>query len=163
MTVDEELDPETLWLTHSSNLAYGLAQHCVDYSDWPRSLARMNSSVNTLMTELWDRGFSQGEIRTAFTEALAEELVGTGLTATALCPGPTTSNFSKIARGPKRRRLKTVKMSSQTVASYGYRAFRAGKLVAVPGWSNRFLTFLIRIIPRRLVRKMAKFYNRTEE
>jgi len=72
MTVDEELDPETLWLTHSSNLAYGLAQHCVDYSDWPRSLARMNSSVNTLMTELWDRGFSQGEIRTAFTEALAD-------------------------------------------------------------------------------------------
>ena len=99
----------------------------------------------------------------SFTEALAEELVGTGLTATALCPGPTTSNFSKIARGPKRRRLKTAKMSPQTVAGYGHRAFRAGKSVAIPGWRNRFLTFLIRIIPRRPVRKMAKFYNRIEE
>jgi short-subunit dehydrogenase len=99
----------------------------------------------------------------SFTEALAEELAGTGLTLTALCPGPTTSNFSTVARGQKARRLKTAKMPAQTVASYGHRAFRRGQWVAIPGWQNRFITLLIRITPRWLVRKLAKLYNRTEE
>jgi short-subunit dehydrogenase len=99
----------------------------------------------------------------SFTEALAEELSGSGLTATALCPGPTTSNFSAVAHGQRVRRLKTGKMPAQAVASHGHRAFRRGKLVAIPGWGNRFLTFLIRIMPRGPVRKMAHFYNRTEE
>ena len=99
----------------------------------------------------------------SFTEALGEELAGTGLTVTALCPGPTTSNFSNVARGRKARRLKTAKMPAQTVANYGHNAFRRGKLVAIPGCRNRLLTFLIRITPRHWVRKMAKFYNRTEK
>ena len=99
----------------------------------------------------------------SITEALAEELVGTGVTATALCPGPTTSNFGNVARGPKARKLKTGKMSAQTVASYGHYAFRKGKSVALPGWQNRFLTFLVRITPRLLVRKLVKSYNRTTE
>jgi uncharacterized protein len=99
----------------------------------------------------------------SFTEALAEELVGTGLMVTALCPGPTETNFGSVARGQKERRLKTGKMTAEAVAYYGHRAFRRGKLVAIPGWRNRFIIFLVRITPRRLVRKMVKFYNRTEE
>jgi short-subunit dehydrogenase len=99
----------------------------------------------------------------SFTEALAEELTGTGLTATALCPGPTTSNFGNVARGEKVRRLKTAKMPSKTVAIYGHNAFRRGKVVAIPGWRNQILTFLVRITPRWCVRKIAKAYNRTDE
>jgi hypothetical protein len=99
----------------------------------------------------------------SFTEALAEELGGSGLTVTALCPGPTASNFSNVARGQKVRRLKSVKMPAQTVASHGHSAFRTGKLLAIPGGQNQFLTILVRIAPRWLVRKMARFYNRTEE
>jgi short-subunit dehydrogenase len=99
----------------------------------------------------------------SFSEALAEELADTGLVVTVLCPGPTTSNFSNIARGQHARRLRTVKMPAHAVASYGHKAFRRGKLVAIPGMQNRLLTFLVRITPRALARKMAKFYNRTEE
>ncbi len=99
----------------------------------------------------------------SFTEALAEELAGTGLTATVLCPGPTTSNFSKVARGQRVRRIKTAKMPAKSVASYGHKAFRNGTLLAIPGWRNRFLTLLIRVLPRGLVRKTAKFYNRTDK
>jgi uncharacterized protein len=95
----------------------------------------------------------------SFSEALAEEVAGTGVTVTALCPGPTESNFGNVARGLTSHRVKTVKMTAQTVANYGYGAFRQGKLVAISGWRNRFLVFLIRITPRGLVRKMAKLFN----
>ena len=99
----------------------------------------------------------------SFTEALAEELTGTGLTVTALCPGPTTTNFGNVSHGPKMRRLNTPKMPAATVASYGHRAFRKGKLLAIPGWQYHFLVFLVRIMPRWCVRKMAGFFNRTKE
>jgi uncharacterized protein len=97
----------------------------------------------------------------SFTEALAEELHGTGLKVSVLCPGPTESNFGTVARGKKTRKLQTKKMSAATVAFYGHRAFRNGKLLAVPGWSNRLLIFLNRMTPRWFPRKIVKFYNRT--
>jgi short-subunit dehydrogenase len=99
----------------------------------------------------------------SFTEALAEELNNTGLTVTVLCPGPTTTNFGNVARGQKARHLKTSKMTAEAVARYGHGAFRKGKLVAIPGWRNRFLVLLVRMVPRWLVRKMVKLYTRTKE
>lgn len=98
----------------------------------------------------------------SFTEALAEELGGTGVTVTVLCPGPTESNFGNVARGQKVRSINTGKMTAEAVASHGHGAFRRGQLVAISGWRNRFIVFLIGIIPRRLVRKMAGFFNRTQ-
>ncbi len=98
----------------------------------------------------------------SFSEALAEELAGTGVTVTVLCPGPTESNFGNVARGPKVRPIKTGKMTAEAVASHGHGAFRHGQLVAISGWRNRFIVFLIWMIPRWLVRKMANFFNRTQ-
>jgi short-subunit dehydrogenase len=97
----------------------------------------------------------------SFTEALAEELAGTELTVTVLCPGPTATNFSKIARGQKLRRIQSPKMSAETVAHCGHRAYRHGKAVSVPGLTNNFLIFLTRIMPRWLVRKCVKSFNKT--
>ncbi len=99
----------------------------------------------------------------SFTEALAEELDGTGVTVTVLAPGPTETNFGNVARGQKERRLQTGKMTAAAVAACGHRAFRAGKLVAIPGWQNRGIIFLAWILPRLWVRKLVKFYNRTKE
>ncbi len=98
----------------------------------------------------------------SFTEALAEELIGTGVTTTALCPGPTATNFGNVSHGKKMRRLNTPKMPAATVASYGHRAFRKGRPLAIPGWQNHFLVFLVRIMPRWFVRKMAKRFNNTK-
>jgi short-subunit dehydrogenase len=97
----------------------------------------------------------------SFSEALAEELAGRGVTVTVLCPGPTESNFGNVARGPKARRLKTSKMTAKSVAEQGHSAFRQGKLVAISGWRNLFLVFLIWIMPRGLVRKMVNYFNKT--
>jgi uncharacterized protein len=99
----------------------------------------------------------------SFTEALSEELLGTGLSISVLCPGPTESNFGNVARGQKVRQIKTSKMSAETVAIYGHRAFRNGKITAVPGLQNKLFVFLNRIFPRWLPRKIVKFYNRTKD
>jgi len=98
----------------------------------------------------------------SFTEALAEELSKTSLTVTALCPGPTESNFSQVARGGGERKLKRSKMTSKAVAEAGLLAFRQGKCVAVCGLQNQIAAQLPRILPRSIVRKITKFYNRTD-
>jgi short-subunit dehydrogenase len=97
----------------------------------------------------------------SFTEALSEELLGTGLSVSVLCPGPTESNFGNVARGEKVRQVKTSKMSAEAVAIYGHRAYRTGKITAVPRLQNKVFVFLNRILPRCLPRKIVKFYNRT--
>jgi short-subunit dehydrogenase len=97
----------------------------------------------------------------SFTEALAEELAGTDLKVSVLCPGPTESNFGNIARGQKVRQMKTSKMSAEAVAICGHSAFRNRKITAVPGVQNKMLVFLNRILPRHLPRKIVKLYNRT--
>jgi short-subunit dehydrogenase len=99
----------------------------------------------------------------SFTEALAEELQGAGVTVSVLCPGPTESNFGNVARGSKVRKLKTAKMTSEAVAVYGHRAFRNGKITAIPGLKNHLFVFLNRILPRKVPRKLVQFYNRTTE
>jgi hypothetical protein len=96
----------------------------------------------------------------SFTEALAEELPGTGLTVSVLCPGPTESNFGNVARGKKVRRIKTSKMSAEAVARIGHRDFRNGKIISVPGGRNKIFIFLNRIVPRWFPRKVIKSYNR---
>ncbi|HSY74249.1 MAG TPA: SDR family oxidoreductase [Dongiaceae bacterium] len=99
----------------------------------------------------------------SFSEALAEELGGTGVTVSAFCPGATESNFSQIARGEKSRKSKTTKMSAEQAARYGHRAFRNEQVVAIPGLQNHFLVFLTRILPRQTVRKAVHSFNKLDE
>ncbi|HXR03617.1 MAG TPA: SDR family oxidoreductase [Verrucomicrobiae bacterium] len=99
----------------------------------------------------------------SFSEALAAELAGTGLTVTALCPGPTATNFGNVARSPTERQFRAPKMSAETVARCGHHAFRKGRVLAVPGLQNHFLIFLTRIMPRGLQRNVVKSLNRTKD
>jgi short-subunit dehydrogenase len=95
----------------------------------------------------------------SFSEAIAEELVGTGVTATALCPGPTATNFADAAKARFSRRFVGLSMSAESVAWMGHRAFRNGRVVAVAGWRNRLLACSVRFGPRAVVRKVAKRLN----
>ncbi|SPE57257.1 Short-chain dehydrogenase/reductase SDR [Verrucomicrobia bacterium] len=95
----------------------------------------------------------------SFTEALAEELAGTGVTVTALCPGATATNFAEAAKGRFSRRFVRFSMSADSVARIGHRAFRNGKVVAVAGWRNKLMAISVRFAPRALVRKVAKGFN----
>jgi short-subunit dehydrogenase len=96
----------------------------------------------------------------SFTEALAEELGETAVTILAFCPGATETNFSQVARGGKSRKSTTTKMSAGQAARYGHRAFRKGQVVSIPGFQNRFLIFLTRILPRWAIRKAVQAYNK---
>jgi uncharacterized protein len=96
----------------------------------------------------------------SFSEALFEELRGTGVSVTNLCPGPTDTNFSQTARTYQSRTAQAARMSAAEVAVSGHRAFREGRCVDVPGAKNVFLALLIRIFPRSTVRKVIGRYNK---
>jgi uncharacterized protein len=99
----------------------------------------------------------------SLSEALAEELDGSGVSLTVLCPGPTETNFSAVARGQKARSVSRGKMSARDVARIGYSAFRAKKVISVTGFQNQALVQLIRFIPRSGVRRIINRYNKLKE
>jgi len=95
----------------------------------------------------------------SFSEALAEELAGTGVTVTASCPGPTATNFGAAANMKTLGLVKKISMSAKLVAQISHRAFRRGSVVAITGFRNQFPTFLVRLFPRMVVRKITKRLN----
>ena len=93
----------------------------------------------------------------SFSEAIANELEGTGVTVTALCPGPTTSDFQARAQMQNSGLVKGRKMmDARKVAEAGYRALMAGKRIEIPGLANKLLTQSLRFSPRSMVTKMVR-------
>ena len=88
----------------------------------------------------------------SFSEAISNEVRGTGVTVTCFCPGATESNFQERARMEESALVKGRKMpDAVTVAAAGYAAMMAGKRLEIPGAVNRVGAFLPRVIPRGLV------------
>ena len=97
----------------------------------------------------------------SFTEALHNELRGTNVTATALCPGPTPTGFQAAADMQGVALFKGMNvMSSSEVASCGYRAMMRGKAVVVPGIINKALILGPRFLPRTLTPFVSRFLMR---
>jgi len=97
----------------------------------------------------------------SFSEALHEELRGTGVRVTDLCPGPTETNFFKVARSHRIRETRTRKMSAALVAQIGHRDFRNEKCLSVPGMQNKMLALVAsKLLPRPAVRKLVNRYNK---
>jgi short-subunit dehydrogenase len=92
----------------------------------------------------------------SFSEALAEEVRGSGVTVTALCPGPTASGFQAAADMEHSKLVAGKRMPpAAAVAEFGVRAMERGKVVAVPGFANRALAASVRFSPRPAVRRMV--------
>ncbi|MGD1853945.1 MAG: SDR family NAD(P)-dependent oxidoreductase [Leptolyngbyaceae cyanobacterium] len=89
----------------------------------------------------------------SFTEALAQELEGSGITATVLCPGPTQgTDFQARAELEDVVFFKKLKLpEAADVARFGYDALERNQRVAIHGWFNRLLVFSNRLMPRRTV------------
>ena len=89
-----------------------------------------------------------------FSEALAAEAKGSGVTVTALCPGPTKTNFENRASnsaGIKIFRKSGKLPTAGQVAQYGWKSMMKGKTVAIHRRKFRLLLFLIRFLPRKMV------------
>ena len=92
----------------------------------------------------------------SFSEAIAEELHRTGIKVTALCPGPTASNFAERAGTNKSRLFRQAKVATaEEVARFGYAAMMKGTRVAIPGMQNKLMVQAERFVPRILVNKLA--------
>jgi short-subunit dehydrogenase len=98
----------------------------------------------------------------SFTEALAYELRGTGVTATVACPGATTTEFGKVAGNEESRLFHLGTTSPEFVAQHAYRAMMAGKPMSLPGWRAKLGLQLLRIGPRGQVRGMTARLNQIE-
>ena len=83
----------------------------------------------------------------SFSEAIAEEVSAKGITVTALCPGPTESNFHHVARDGKKGKDRRM-LSAREVSEYGYKAMLKGKVIAVPGYMYALVPFMVRFMPR---------------
>jgi uncharacterized protein len=93
----------------------------------------------------------------SFSAALFVELQGTGVTCTALCPGPTRTEFQAVAgMGGTALDSKAISMDARTVARAGYRGLMRGKAVVVPGWLNKAGVIGAKLAPRLLAARIAK-------
>ena len=96
----------------------------------------------------------------SFSEAVAEELRGTGVTVTALCPGPTATGFEKAAEMKNSKMFTFFKpASAEAVARYGYNKMMKGKVVAYYGMPTNIMNIGSRLSPRSITRKFAKAIN----
>lgn len=92
----------------------------------------------------------------SFTHGLAEELSGTGVTATCLCPGPTETGFGEDSGMKNTLIFRMNLMGVKAVAATGYRAMRAGRGQVVPGLMNKVGAYFGSITPRWIVRKVTR-------
>ena len=91
-----------------------------------------------------------------FSEALAEELRGSGVGVTCLCPGPVKTNFqarayitdTPMANSP-------LLVDVREVARVGYEGMKAGKRVVIPGWKNRLGVEMLRLSRARMVTRRS--------
>jgi len=93
----------------------------------------------------------------SFSEAIGNELKGTGVTVTALCPGPTPTGFQERANVGGLRGLRLMmRVSPEAVVRAGYHGMKRGRPVVIPGLLNNIIVFLLRLVPRRLVTNVVR-------
>jgi len=133
----------------------------------PGMLARRNGKIlNVASTAAYVPGpfmavyYASKAFVLSFSEALAEETQGTGVTVTALIPGPTQTGFAAAAGTQDTTLFRTGKvMSAAAVARVGYDGLMAGKRVAIAGMSNRLTVLSTRLAPRTMLAKITRKLN----
>ncbi len=93
----------------------------------------------------------------SLTEAVGNELKGTGVTVTALCPGPTATGFVESAKLERSRLFRTQKVAdSASVARAGYAAMMRGKSISIPGMMNWVGAQSPRFFPRKVITQIVR-------
>jgi uncharacterized protein len=98
-----------------------------------------------------------------FSEALANEVHGTGVTVSVLCPGPTKTDFEKRAGMGKTKSFSSGVMDAATCARIGYEGLMKGKTTIIAGLKNKLLVQSVRFAPRSITPKIARSMMETKE
>ena len=133
----------------------------------PPMLARKEGRIlNVASTAAFQPGpfsaiyFATKSFVVSFTYALADELSGTGVTVTALCPGGTRTEFFVRAGGEGHVTSRLPMMDTRQVAEAGYRGLMRGRRIVIPGALNRFTATFARWLPIWLVATIARRINK---
>lgn len=93
--------------------------------------------------------------------ALAQEVRKSGVIVSALCPGPTKTEFQRRAKIAESKLFKKPRsMTSMEVARAGYEGLMKGKLIVVPGFSNKVIRVASKMAPRAMLARVAGKMNR---
>ncbi len=90
----------------------------------------------------------------SFTEALHQELKGSGIKVSALCPGPTRTEFGEVA-GVTGASLDRFAMTAPKVVAAGLNGLERNRAVIVPGLTNKVGAQSHRLIPRAAMRRIV--------
>lgn len=90
----------------------------------------------------------------SLTEALHEEVKDFGVRISCLCPGPIKTSFQEKSGIKKSKKAKRYLMEPEDVAKEAYVEFLIGKSIIIPGYKNKVLVLLNKILPRILIRKI---------
>jgi len=92
--------------------------------------------------------------------ALSHEVKKHGVIISVLCPGPTKTEFQRRAKIAESKLFKTPRsMSSMEVAKAGYDGLMKGKLIVVPGFSNKVIRVASKVVPRGMLARVAGKMN----
>lgn len=125
----------------------------------PPMLARRSGKIlNVASTAAFQPGpfmavyFASKAYVLSFSEALASEVAGTGVTVTAVCPGPIQSGFQDRARMGASKMVYGKKLvGPESTARAALAALNCGKPAVIPGFSNKLLALVASLAPRRFV------------
>lgn len=92
----------------------------------------------------------------SFSQAVAEESRGTGVTVTCLCPGATATGFADRANAKETLLFKRHVADAASVALAGYRGMMRGRDLVIPGISNKLVPLAARLSPRRLLLRISR-------
>jgi short-subunit dehydrogenase len=92
----------------------------------------------------------------SFTEALAEELSGTNVTVTCLAPGPAATGFGADSGMDDTLLFKVGVLEAKEVAEAGYRGYRRGKVLVIPGLLSKLVPLSVRFTPRSWARRLVR-------
>jgi uncharacterized protein len=93
----------------------------------------------------------------SLSEALSNELQGTGVTVSCLCPGPTNTDFHRRAEMSASKLVKSnVTMDAAPVARIGYKGLMRGKRLIIPGVKNKVFVQAQRFLPRKMITAIVR-------
>jgi uncharacterized protein len=96
----------------------------------------------------------------SFSEALHQELAAKGVRVTVLCPGPVPTEFQARAGVKSKDMPFLLTQSAEAVAAEGYRGLKENRRLVVPGFGNKLITVLTRLLPRRTLLELTDSRNR---